>query len=345
MKVKKIMEYKLKEERNITSRHPLIIDDKLIVPFIFDKKGFVSSRIICLNKSNFEVLWNFDYSFVINNILKSPANNLLVCCMDGKLLEIDINDSNSISSFDLKMDRNGQSSIIEDDKIIISGVQGTKITNCFDFKSSQIKWTFDNGGHSYIPHISKDKVYQCTEHNIRCLDLNSGDLIWEANEETTYIFNPVSFKDMIAVGGHGLVNMYDSNNGKLLHQIKTENRESIRNIISKDDCIYFGDSSGVFYAYQIDRKKRFLESSKTYSELLWKFQSNGGIESMPAIYGENVMFINDDNKLICLKIRSGEFNCDFNTKGKAGVSGIIVVNRNIFTSVGKGYVYNLTEEN
>jgi outer membrane protein assembly factor BamB len=264
--------------------------------------------------------------------------------MDGKLLELNHTNGELLNSFDLEIDRCGQSSAIVDNKLAIGGVQGTKVTICFDINSHQKIWTFNNRGHSYIPLISDDKVYQCTEKNIRCLNINSGNLIWEAHEESTYIFNPIVVKDMIVVGGHGLINMYNSQNGGLLHQIKTNVRESIRAIISENDIIYFGDSSGLFYAYRIFQKKNIIGQIKTNSELLWKYNTSGAVESIPVINDDKIMLVNDDNKLICLDKSSGKLNWSFNTKGEAGISGILVEDGNIYTSVGKGYLYKLIEE-
>jgi outer membrane protein assembly factor BamB len=343
--IKKILEYKLKGERNITTRKPIVFDDKVFVVYIFDKQGSSSSKVICLDKNTFDVFWEYEYSFVINNILLSNEQNLLVCCMDGKLIELNPDNGNSNSTYELEMERCGQTSEIEGNNIVMGGVQGTKSTNCFDLSSKLIKWTFDNGGHSYIPLIKSGKVYQCTEKKIRCIELGSGNLIWETKEESTYIFNPISFNEMVIVGGHGLINIYDCNKGKLLHQIKTGVRESIRAIIKENDTLYFGDSSGLFYAYKITKSKNLLGKLKINSEQLWNFESKGGIESNPLINGESILFINDDNKLISLNKETGENKWSFNTKGEAGISGITINGKDIYLSVGKGYLYKLNDKN
>ncbi len=344
MKAKKLLEYKLKGKRNVSSRKPLIIGDKIIVVFIFDHQGFVASSITCFNMHSFEVIWEYSYPFVINNIIKSLTDNVFACCMDGKLLELNRENGELINSIDLEMKRCGQSSAIVNNKLIVGGIQGTATTSCFDLNSGQKIWTFNTGGHSYNPLIAKDNVYQCTEKNIRCLELKSGSLIWEAHEENTYIFNPVMFKDLIVVGGHGLINFYNSKNGKLTHQIHTNVREAIRAIISEEDNIYFGDSSGIFYAYRISTGKNILGQIKTNSEKLWSYTSNGAVESIPAITEDKIMFINNDNKLICLDKTSGDQKWNFNTKGEAGISGVLVEDEYIYTSVGKGFLYKLIEE-
>ena len=149
---------------------------------------------------------------------------------------------------------------------------------------------------------------------------------------------------MLVVGGHGLVNFYNDQNGKLLHQIETGVRESIRAIIHEENTIFFGDSAGYFYAYKISQHANASGEMEANAEILWKYTSNGGIESTPIIKGNHVLFINDDNKLISLDKASGELKWEFNTKGKAGISGIITADDMIYTAVEKGYVYKLIEE-
>lgn len=344
MPVKKILEYKLKGERNISSRKPLALGNRLIVAFNFDKKGFVAGKVICFNKHDFSIFWEYDYPFIINNILLKGENSLLVCCMDGKLIDLNPENGRVLYHYNLEMDRCGQSSSIVENYIVAGGVQRTTLTNCFDLKTKSLKWSYNNGGHSFAPLIKNHRVIQATENNIRSLDLNSGKLIWEAKEKDAYFFEPISIGEMIAVGAYGSLYIYDFNKGKLLHKIKTGTKQAIRHIIAENDKLYFGESSGLFYAYQIRQKKNLLGRLKLVSTRLWHCKSNGSIESVPAIHGNSVLFMNDDNKLISLDKKTGAENWKFNTKGAAGISGITTDGEDIYISVRKGYVYKLNEE-
>ncbi|WP_196888983.1 PQQ-binding-like beta-propeller repeat protein [Aureivirga sp. CE67] len=338
MKINKVFEFKLKGKRNISSRKPLIIKDKLYVLFLFEEKSYFRSKLICLYINNFDIIWEYDYSFIMNDIMKSVDNNILICTMDGKLKVLNSDNGELLNTFDLELNRIGGSSNIYDEKIVFGGVQGTRYTNCFNLISQKIEWVYETGGHSYTPLIKNENVYLCSENKIRCFKLNSGKLVWEAFEKNSYIFNPIVMGEMIAVGGHGLVNIYDSNDGELLHQIDPAGiRESIRAIRAENNILYFGDSAGIFYAYEIKKGKDLnLKSNK-----LWEYESGRSIESYPEIYGENILFINDDKKLICLNKYHGEMNWKFNTKGEAKISGIVIENQNIYLSVSKGYVYKL----
>jgi outer membrane protein assembly factor BamB len=146
MPVKKILEYKLKGERNISARKPRILGDRLFVAFNFDKKGFVAGKIICLDKNNFSVFWEYDYPFIINNILLKNKNSLLVCCMDGKLIDLNTDNGSEIANYNLEMDRCGDSSSIVANHIVAGGVQRTTLTNCFDLSTQSLKWSYNNGG-------------------------------------------------------------------------------------------------------------------------------------------------------------------------------------------------------
>ncbi|UII25629.1 PQQ-binding-like beta-propeller repeat protein [Fulvivirga maritima] len=345
MKLKKLLEYKLKGERNVSARKPLIIGDHLIIVFTFHKKGGIASRVVCLDKNTFDAVWEYDYLFVINNIQQSPSNNILVCCMDGKLVELDATNGETLNMYELDMYRCGTASLIFDNKLLVGGVQKTTTINCFDFNSSEVKWSFDSQGHSYKPVVDSGKAYICTQHTIRCFDLNTGMVLWEASEESTYMFNPIVYGDLVMVGGHGLVNIYHNESGKLLNQIKTEMAEAIRSIIADGDCIFFGDEAGEFYSFKINREKNGLDEGHVECELLWKFSTKGSIQSFPVISGDQVLFVNDDNKMVCLNKISGDQLCTFNTKGEASTSGIIMEEEIIYTAVGKGFVYKLEQAN
>ncbi|MCW7483280.1 outer membrane protein assembly factor BamB family protein [Leptospira kanakyensis] len=345
MKPTKLLEYKFSGKRDITSRKPLVIDDKLIILFNYNIDGFPHNEVICFNIHNFTILWKYEDSFVGNNILKTPNNNVLICYMDGKLIEINHKNGSPVEKFDLGMKRNGQTSNLYKNKIIISGIQGTEETICFDFDKRQVLWRVYNQGHSYIPFIYEDKVYQCAEDKIVCRDLNSGSTIWKSSEKGYYNFHPNNFQSNIVVGGHGIIKFYNPINGKLLLQINTENKETIYRIISDENSIYFGDTSGIFYAYKITEAKNFLGTRTLKADLQWKFSSQGAIQSIPEILDEKIIFINDDKKLICLDKKNGNLHWQININGEAGISGLTFFENTIITSVSKGHIFKITESN
>jgi hypothetical protein len=53
MKITAVLEYKLKGERNNRPRRPLVFSGKVLVIFVYDKKGFIESKIQCFDINDF----------------------------------------------------------------------------------------------------------------------------------------------------------------------------------------------------------------------------------------------------------------------------------------------------
>ena len=340
MKLKKITEYKLKLKRNITPRNLLIIDDHLYIAFIFDQEGWINSRIICLDVEGFEERWSYDYPFIVNTIQKSPlSDNIISVCMDGIIEEIDSVEGVLLESFSLNVHRCGFSSSIVDNKVVVGGIQGSKLTTCFDLKEADINWTFDTGGHSYNPLIVEKRVYQCTENYLRCLDFDNGKLIWQAYEESTYLFNSEIFQGIVLASGHGLINFYSIIDGTLIYQIKTGvpgSGGAIRHITCIDEFIYFSDSADVMYCYKI------LKLSKSFEidiKLVWTYQSNGAIASKAKVYKNYLIFTHANKELLVLDRITGQLVASSKLKASAETSDLLVQdNGAIYLAYEKGYV-------
>lgn len=340
MKLKKITEYKLKLKRNITPRNLLIIDDHLYIAFIFDQEGWINSRIVCLDVESFEEKWSYDYPFIVNTIQKSPlSDNIISVCMDGIIEEIDRVEGVLLESSSLNVHRCGFSSSIVDNKVVVGGIQGSKLTTCFDLKEADIHWTFDTGGHSYKPLIAEGKVYQCTENYLRCLDFDSGKLIWQAYEESTYLFNIEIFQGVVLASGHGLINFYSIVDGTLIYQINTGvpgSEGAIRHIICINEFIYFSDSSGIMYCYKL------LNLSKSFEidiEVVWTCPSNGAIASKAEVYKDYLIFAHANKELLVLDRMTGNLVASSKLKASAEISNLLVQeNGAMYLAYEKGYV-------
>lgn len=347
IKFKSKNEYKLKGERNISARKPLIYNNYLFVIFIYDKRGSTESRLQCLSKETLELKWEYTEDGVLNNLEVCSNGNLLCSCMRGKVLAFSPSDWKIIWEFSTKESNIGAISNIENDRVIFSGINfGAKSTWCLDVKTGKILWQIENTGHSYNPLITEEKGLFCIGHNIYSISLNDGSLNWINHEPDTYIFNPKRYGSKLFVGGHGKINIYDFNTGNLDLSIETGVRSSIREIcFDSDNNMYFGDEEGIFYCYKLGFLKGPLNKDMINAEKKWSYKATGGIQGTSAIINESIYFITDGEELISLNIVNGELNWIFNIKGKAHISGVSFIDDEIFTACGNGYVYWLRDLN
>ncbi len=336
MEIKVIKEYKLKGERNNKPRQPIIFGDKIYLIFVYDKKGFIESRIQCLNIISFDLIWEFSQNHVINNIIVSSDNTLIASCMNGFILSLNLENGEVIWKFKTDESNIGPVSNEYEKRIVFSGIQArSKSTWCLDTQSGNIIWKQSNKGHSYIPIIYDGYAYNCIDNDIYCLNLTNGIQVWTQNEPSTYLFNPKIFKHLVIASGHGVLNFYDLKFGTLAHTIETGVRSSIRELIIEENNIYFGDEQGFFYSYSI---------SQTEAILNWKVGTEGSIQTIPAIANKNIFVLNDSSKLLTIDKEKGTIINEKKLKGEGNISGITYSDNKIYFSCGGGSLYECEEK-
>jgi outer membrane protein assembly factor BamB len=342
MKIKNVVEYKLKGERNNRPRRPLIFSNKVFVIFVYDKKGFIESKIQCLNITDFALLWEYTHPHVINNLVLTKKGSLLASCMNGEVLNFETLDGAVLWRFKTSRGNIGPVSNEVDSKVVCSGVQGNQSTWCIDTTNGNEVWSITNNGHSYHPYVYGDKILNCIGNDLNCLDLNSGRTLWKTSEPKTYLFNPKVANNLAMAPGHGLINFYALENGKFLNSIQTGqstkiSESGIREIVADENSIYFGDAAGHFYSYSLPGSGNSYRTS-----LQWKIKTNGGIESTPAFFHDSILVINNGNQLLRIDKSNGEIKQEIKTKGKAFISGVTVEKEEIFYSCNGGFVAKCT---
>jgi outer membrane protein assembly factor BamB len=342
MKIKNVLEYKLKGERNNRPRRPLIISDKVFIIFVYDKKGFIESRIQCLDIADLSLKWEYTHPHVINNLVSTGKNDLIAGCMDGELLNFNAHDGTVIWKFKVPKGNIGLVSNEENTRVVFSGIQGNKSTWCIDTASGEVLWTVPNDGHSYRPYIYQGKILNSIGNDLYCLDLHSGETVWKVSEPSTYLFNPGVVSNLVMASGHGLINFYDLSTGKLVSSIQTGQptdaaESGIREIIFDEHAIYFGDAKGLFYSYSLPDAQNGY-----HTKLRWKTETNGAIESIPAFYQNAILVINNGKQFLRIDKNSGDVTQEIKTKGEAGTSGITVDKDDIFYSYNGGTVVKCT---
>jgi outer membrane protein assembly factor BamB len=338
MKIKAVLEYKLKGERNNRPRRPLVFSDKVYVIFVYDKKGFIESRIQCLDLNDFALSWEYIHPHVINNLVLTENGSLLASCMNGEVLKFDIYNGTIIWRFKTPGGNIGPISNEVNSKAVFSGVQGNQSTWCIDTTKGDELWSISNNGHSYHPYVYGDKILNTIGNDVNCLDLNSGQRLWKASEPKTFLFNPKVVNNLAIAPGHGLINIYYLQNGKFLNTIQTGqpanvSESGIREIVADEKSIYFGDAQGLFYSYSLPGSGNNYNTS-----LQWKIKTQGGIESIPSFFQDSILVINNGNQFLRIDKSNGDIKQEIKTKGEAFISGVTVDKDAIFYSCYGGTV-------
>ena len=334
MKVRIINEYKLSGERNVRPRRPLIWNGKLYVIFVYDKRGFFESKIQCLALDTFSLLWEYRHDHVINNLLVTGQETLLVSCMDGHVKSFDPNDGTLLWDFETPQGNIGLLSNEVAGKVIFSRIQSKATSTwCLDTSEGNIEWVQPNPGHSYTPVIRNNRVYNCIENYLLCLNLDDGSTVWQQHESRTYLLNPHLWGDLVIASGHGVLNFYDAATGTLYRSVETGQESAIYRPISDQHHLYFGDETGSFYCYRLEGSQTDLRV-----DLLWSVDTGGVIDSFPVLHKNAVLLINNNKKFVALDKQTGERVLEKSIKGEGQYSGITIYENKLYFSCGGGYV-------
>ena len=256
--------------------------------------------------------------------------------MNGFVVSFNLDNGHEVWKFKTEESNIGPISNEYRHKIVFSGIQARATSTwCIDTTDGNILWKQSNKGHSYIPIIHKDFIYNCIGNDIFCVNLENGSTVWTQNEPSTFLFNPKIFGQYVIASGHGVINIYDLQLGQIINKIETGEQSSIREIINDEENIYFGDEKGYFYSYNL---------SNLEPKLNWKLQTSGKIQTIPAISGENILLLNDDSKLYVIDKKSGILILEKKIKGEGNISGVTLANDKIYFSCGGGSVYECEEK-
>jgi outer membrane protein assembly factor BamB len=118
----------------------------------------------------------------------------------------------------------------------------------FDVESGDTTWTAPLGGLSSAPAVFEDHVYVTGRAGpdtrvLRCLDVDSGGLVWEREPEDPKT-RPVCTDTGVLVGENAVISVYDHSNGMRLASVGVPN-EQIRAIAVDNGTVFVLAGSGL----------------------------------------------------------------------------------------------------
>ncbi len=310
MKIKKQLEHKIAGGRNSSCRKIFIHGDKLYISFLYDKGGFYESLIQCLRKDDFTVLWEHSYRHVVFSLFVSQHDTLIASFMDGKVKCLDLESGADLWEFESGCNI-ALISNESDGKVIVSGLSEGKTTWCIDAANGNVLWKTPNRGHSYVPIIHGNKIYNTVDHTIFCTNFEDGSAIWENREPETYLTNIHVFRDFVIATGHGIFNFYDLSTGSICGSAQTGTRDAIGWMTSENDRIYFGDEGGFFHCYKVHQS-----GSEVELEPLWKINAGHGIKRAAVIEGDHLYVAVENFGFLYLSKDKGEIVLEKKIKGE-----------------------------
>jgi len=132
------------------------------------------------------------------------------------------------------------------------------------------------------------------DHNMYALDCQTGKVIWKCPTGGPVLSYAAVYKGLVFMGSYD-ANIYaaDEKSGKEIIRIPTVGEQI--GAVEKDGVLYFGYGGGVFYAYDIEKRR-----------MLWTFKAQKRITGWGVSFWGNVLYIGSfEGNVYALDRRNG----------------------------------------
>lgn len=280
------------DEWDLFLSSPLIYKDRVIV-------GGGDHYIYGLDTEDANLMFRFVANEIVHSSITGAYGQVYIGSWDGYIYALE-----AISGVELWRQNVG----IDTVEYKMQGIQGTpaaadsllivpsrsSFLYALNVSTGDIVWKHGNDSSRIMssPAIADDMVYFTTfdDFGLKCVDLQTGDLIFETNTGSYNIGSPVIAGDKLIITTlSGEVQIYDRNSGEQIWQWRTkDSQKDQKDIISPEG--------------EFDMAKIFpTESYQDFKSGVNKILSNGAIVSQPVVYGNNLYITSTDSTLYVLE--------------------------------------------
>jgi len=177
----------------------------------------------CYDMETRNLLWSYEHPQ--SNVRYSNmayADGKVFACTSSNAYCVDVSTGTQLWSVDVPPQTGLRISYYQGN-LLVSNIQGT--LTCIDVPTGTKKWelVLPNASQDYIlssASAANDRVYfSVMNDSLRCIDINTGNLIWKENIADTHIFAPhLGFDQVIIMAGNSngtFLRSYDIGDGQL----------------------------------------------------------------------------------------------------------------------------------
>ncbi len=318
-----------------------------------------------------ELLSQFRPSSATTQRLQINGNILFVPTKDGKLETYDLVKGKKVGK--KKLSSKIRANIFPvNNNILIAMEYGKKSLTLLDLNRNKTVWSADLGSIKAVPKVVKNKVLVPSLYGgLICLDLNSGEKIWQFDPKSQLQTSPVIFNTSVyQIAENGKLFSLDINSGDIEWQLDLGAPGLVNPMITGNNLIC-PTSTGRVLCYSLDGEKKWdydcgalIKRSPSATgkivviadqngiihalnlsdgSLLWQYDVNTIIGTNPLLNDKYVIFGTLDNQLLFLDVDSGHAVWELELYGRCRTDPIPWQDRLIICSE-NNYIYVLSNK-
>jgi outer membrane protein assembly factor BamB len=349
MELKPTWSFKLPNERRVHSRRPVVIGDRVLVSFHYDKAGFFQSTLCAFDVLTGDVVW----TYVTDHIGNEPValqGTTYWSSFEGVIHALD--SQGQVIWRGPGCEANIGVPAVSGDRIVVAEIAGqARFTWCLDRASGETLWKFDNGGHAYPLTIADGRVFhgaaastlmdEPSKCSLFSLSLEDGKAGWSVTDKR-YFFNPVVSGARLYVCSSRSLQARDASTGKLLAELPLESQQSTLTLIAgaDDTRLYVwrdghGQGADAITAVDVSSSRRFFGEKVSLSVAWRREESRGLCEAPREVARHTLIYLTHDGVVNHLDAASGAPGKELRLKTKpCSFGGVAIADGRMFVTHG-----------
>ena len=331
---KTLLNWYVQTEDKVSSS-PIAVDDTVYV-------GSDDKNVYAISAGEGKVKWTFKTGSWVST---SPAfynNKIYIGSRDGKIYSLNIFNGKKEWEFRGEETVFFNPSVDEDKGILLIGASlyerghhHEEVIFGINAESGSKVWTFKIGASVYhAPFLSGGVAYMGTEGGtVISLDTGTGKEIWKFETGGRIYASPVVSEDIVYIACEGLFNngiviLLNAEDGRHIWTMEFD-KPFRSSVCVGEDIIYIGSLDKNLYAVDLEKRN-----------ILWKYETRGGIRCTPVLYKDILYTGSDDGCFYAINALTGERIWHFDTGG-ALRSSPSVLGDSIYFGSRDGKIYSL----
>lgn len=330
-------EFRLKNERNVRVRCPVLANGIVYVAFFYDKHGFSDSTLFAFDAETGTEKWTNTINHVGNKPVVAANGVAYWSSFEGNVYAIDGSGAVLWKAPGTRWNI-WIPTLLGEGRILVPEIHGgSRSAWCLSRETGKTIWEFEHGGDTDGICLRDDQVFLSTSaHKVRfddppkctiyCLSALDGSVVW-SHTEREQLWGP----DLVA----GNVWVYTTRNARVLSadrgKLVTElpiRPEGVALYRSSDPTCYFLWDTAVLSANRIGSKKRLLGGTTPAVSQLWRINESRKLCEAPSfISPERIAYLTQDGNLCIIEASTGTRISETTLKTKPSDFGGIAASR------------------
>lgn len=323
MNLRPLWSFRLPKERQVGVRRPVVLEDRLLVSFDYERGGGYEATLIAFDAASGEERWRYAAGHVANEPVVCGAE-IYWSTFGGGVHRLDAGGNLVWRAPDAP--RSLWMPVVEGNRVVVAEIQGeAEHTWCLDRESGAERWRFRHGGHASALIVAEGHVFisamgpplpfgappRCSFH---CVRLEDGRERWSVTG-TQHFLDPVVVDGRVEVWTNRSLRTYAADDGKLLGEtpLAAENRAfRMRHATVPGRRYVLDDSHGegadVLTAVDVRVARRWLgRRERIVHDVAWRRPEPRGTCALPVELGaDRLVYLTHDGALCLIDAGSGE---------------------------------------